>query len=164
MPRNFLQGVSSLKKANVLTGTFFLALSIFSYVQTLSMASKIMTDELGPSFWPKYLSIAMGLLALGLIFQGLFAQKKDIPPPIDIHSEGFCRVVKLALTLIVFGAVLYFLGIYVGILFMMPVCMLLHGERSLRNITFLTVCTCMFIYLVFDVGLRVPLPMGLIFS
>ena len=66
--------------------------------------------------------------------------------------------------LIVFGAILYFLGIYVGILFMMPLCMWLHGERNKKILVGLAVGSCLFIYLVFGLALRVPLPMGLLFS
>ena len=41
-----------MKKANVITGVVFLALSIFAYMQAQKMVGKIMTDALGPGFWP----------------------------------------------------------------------------------------------------------------
>ena len=116
-----------MKKANVITGVVFLALSVFAYMQAQKMVGKIMTDALGPGFWPKVLGLVMAVL-------------------------------------IVFGAILYFLGIYVGILFMMPLCMWLHGERNKKILVGLTVGSCLFIYLVFGLALRVPLPMGLLFS
>lgn len=154
-----------MKKANVITGVVFLALSIFAYMQAQKMVGKIMTDALGPGFWPKVLGLVMGVLSLALIVEGLFGkQAKGEKAPIAFGTEGFHRVLKLFAVLIVFGAILYFLGIYVGILFMMPLCMWLHGERNKKILVGLAVGSCLFIYLVFGLALRVPLPMGLLFS
>lgn len=154
-----------MKKANVITGVVFLALSIFVYMQAQKMVGKIMTDALGPGFWPKVLGLVMGVLSLALIVEGLFGkQAEGEKVPIAFGTEGFHRVLKLFAVLIVFGAILYFLGIYVGILFMMPLCMWLHGERNKKILVGLAVGSCLFIYLVFGLALRVPLPMGLLFS
>ena len=154
-----------MKKANVITGVVFLALSIFAYMQAQKMVGKIMTDALGPGFWPKVLGLVMGVLSLALIVEGLFGkQAEGEKVPIAFGTEGFHRVLKLFAVLIVFGAILYFLGIYVGILFMMPLCMWLHGERNKKILVGLAVGSCLFIYLVFCLALRVPLPMGLLFS
>lgn len=154
-----------MKKANVITGVVFLALSIFAYMQAQKMVGKIMTDALGPGFWPKVLGLVMGVLSLALIVEGLFGkQAEGEKAPIAFGTEGFHRVFKLFAVLIVFGAILYFLGIYVGILFMMPLCMWLHGERNKKILVGLAVGSCLFIYLVFGLALRVPLPMGLLFS
>lgn len=154
-----------MKKANVITGVVFLALSIFAYMQAQKMVGKIMTDALGPGFWPKVLGLVMGVLSLALIVEGLFGkQAEGEKVPIAFGTEGFHCVLKLFAVLIVFGAILYFLGIYVGILFMMPLCMWLHGERNKKILVGLAVGSCLFIYLVFGLALRVPLPMGLLFS
>ena len=154
-----------MKKANVITGVVFLALSIFAYMQAQKMVGKIMTDALGPGFWPKVLGLVMGVLSLALIGEGLFGkQAEGEKVPIAFGTEGFHSVLKLFAVLIVFGAILYFLGIYVGILFMMPLCMWLHGERNKKILVGLAVGSCLFIYLVFGLALRVPLPMGLLFS
>ena len=154
-----------MKKANVITGVVFLALSVFAYMQAQKMVGKIMTDALGPGFWPKVLGLVMGVLSLALIVEGLFGkQAEGEKAPIAFGTEGFHRVLKLFAVLIVFGAILYFLGIYVGILFMMPLCMWLHGERNKKILVGLAVGSCLFIYLVFGLALRVPLPMGLLFS
>ena len=154
-----------MKKANVITRVVFLALSIFAYMQAQKMVGKIMTDALGPGFWPKVLGLVMGVLSLALIVEGLFGkQAEGEKVPIAFGTEGFHRVLKLFAVLIVFGAILYFLGIYVSILFMMPLCMWLHGERNKKILVGLAVGSCLFIYLVFGLALRVPLPMGLLFS
>ena len=154
-----------MKKANVITGVVFLALSIVADMPAQKMGGKIMTDALGPGFWPKVLGLVMGVLSLALIVEGLFGkQAEGEKVPIAFGTEGFHRVLKLFAVLIVFGAILYFLGIYVGILFMMPLCMWLHGERNKKILVGLAVGSCLFIYLVFGLALRVPLPMGLLFS
>lgn len=154
-----------MKKANVITGVVFLALSIFAYMQAQKMVGKIMTDALGPGFWPKVLGLVMGVLSLALIVEGLFGkQAEGEKAPIAFGTEGFHRVLKLFAVLIVFGAILYFLGIYVGILFMMPLCMWLHGERNKKDPCG-TCCGKLPVYLSgIRLALRVPLPMGLLFS
>ena len=146
-----------MKKANVVTGIIFLALSIFAYVESLGMTSMLMTDSLGPSFWP-------GSLSIVLILQGLFSKKETRSSPFAFKTVGFKRMVLVSLTLIATGAIIYFLGIYIGILFMLPVCMFIHGERNVKLLAGLTVVICVFVWLSFDVALRVPLPMGTLFS
>ena len=153
-----------MKKANVVTGIIFLALSIFAYVESLGMTSMLMTDSLGPSFWPKCLSVVMGSLSIVLILQGLFSKKETRSSPFAFKTVGFKRMVLVSLTLIATGAIIYFLGIYIGILFMLPVCMIIHGERNVKLLAGLTVVICVFVWLSFDVALRVPLPMGTLFS
>ena len=68
-----------MKKANVITGVVFLALSIFTYMQAQKMVGKIMTDALGPGFWPKVLGLVMGVLSLALIVEGLFGGRRKGP-------------------------------------------------------------------------------------
>ena len=148
-----------MKKANVVTGIIFLALSIFAYVESLGMTSMLMTDSLGPSFWPKCLSVVMGSLSIVLILQGLFSKKETRSSPFAFKTVGFKRMVLVSLTLIATGAIIYFLGIYIGILFMF-----IHGERNVKLLAGLTVVICVFVWLSFDVALRVPLPMGTLFS
>ena len=146
-----------MKKANVVTGIIFLALSIFAYVESLGMTSMLMTDSLGPSFWPKCLSVVMGSLSIVLILQGLFSKKETRSSPFAFKTVGFKRMVLVSLTLIATGAI-------IGILFMLPVCMFIHGERNVKLLAGLTVVICVFVWLSFDVALRVPLPMGTLFS
>ena len=42
--------------------------------------------------------------------------------------------------------------------------MMIHGERNVKLLAGLTVVICVFVWLSFDVALRVPLPMGTLFS
>ncbi|MFR6095219.1 MAG: tripartite tricarboxylate transporter TctB family protein [Dysosmobacter welbionis] len=95
---------------------------------------------------------------------GAFQQKETRSSPFAFKTVGFKRMVLVSLTLIATGAIIYFLGIYIGILFMLPVCMFIHGERNVKLLAGLTVVICVFVWLSFDVALRVPLPMGTLFS
>ena len=95
-----------MKKANVVTGIIFLALSIFAYVESLGMTSMLMTDSLGPSFWPKCLSVVMGSLSIVLILQGLFSKKETRSSPFAFKTVGFKRMVLVSLTLIATGAII----------------------------------------------------------
>ena len=100
-----------MKKANVVTGIIFLALSIFAYVESLGMTSMLMTDSLGPSFWPKCLSVVMGSLSIVLILQGLFSKKETRSSPFAFKTVGFKLIMLVSLTLLTTGTSIYFLGI-----------------------------------------------------
>lgn len=152
-----------MKKSNLVTGLLFLALSVFAYIEAAQMVAKLASDALGPSFWPKILSIAMGILSVCLIGQGLFGkQPADAKAPFAVKSEGFWRVVKICGSIILFGALIYLAGIYVGMVVMLPLCMFLHGERNPKILAGLTIGIVAFIYAAFELALKVPLPMGLL--
>lgn len=152
-----------MKKSNLITGLIFLGLSVFAYLEAINMEAKLASDALGPSFWPECLSVAMGILSLCLIGQGLFGkQAADAAPPFAVKSDGFWRVVKISGSIILFGALTYLAGIYIGMVIMLPLCMYLHGERSKKLMACLTGFIVIFIFLTFDVALKVPLPAGLL--
>lgn len=152
-----------MKKSNLVTGLIFLGLSVFAYVEARGMVGKLASDELGPSFWPKILSVAMMILSAALIAQGLLSkQPAGEAPPFDVKSKGFQRVVKLCGLMILFAFVIWVAGIYVGMLVMLPLCMYLHGERDGRILAGLTALIVVFIYLTFGIGLKVPLPKGML--
>ena len=71
-------------------------------------------------------------------------------------------MVKISGLMILFGAIIYLAGIYIGMLVMLPLCMFLHGERNGKMMAGITTFILLFIFLVFDIGLKVPLPMGLL--
>lgn len=156
-----------MKKYNIGTGVLFLLLAIGAYIMTFSMGAKFGTDNLGPAFWPKCLTIALGVLSILLILETLLVKKGadvDAPTPINFKSENVQRVLKIAAVLIVFGFITGILGIYIGMLFMMPVCMYLLGERNWKVLVLLSCATCVGIYLIFSLALRVPLPTGIFFD
>lgn len=154
-----------MKRLNIITGSILLALSIGAYIIAGGMVARLPTDPLGPGFWPKCLSYALGFFSIILIFQGAFFKKApDAAPPIDFKSEGFHRVIKLFGVLIIFLAIVYFLGIYIGLLFMVPAAMYLLGERKAKIMIPFSVGTCLFIFVVFKLLLKVPLPAGFLFS
>ena len=77
---------------------------------------------------------------------------------------GFHRVVKLSGVLIIFAAITYFLGIYIGLLLMVPTVMYLLGERKKLILAVFSVSTCLFVFMIFKLLLMVPLPTGLLFD
>ena len=98
-----------MKKLNIITGAFFLLLSIGAYIVACGMVARLPTDPLGPGFWPKGLSYALAVFSVILIVQGLL-EKEDssTKPPIDFKSDGFRRVLKMFGILIVFLVITYF--------------------------------------------------------
>ena len=154
-----------MKKYNIVTGTIFLLIAIGAYEIGTSFVAKLPTDPLGTAWWPECLSIALGIFSILLILQGVLTPKsKDKPAPIHFKSEGFHRVVKLSGVLIIFAAITYFLGIYIGLLLMVPTVMYLLGERKKLILAVFSVSTCLFVFMIFKLLLMVPLPTGLLFD
>ncbi|MGE4484804.1 MAG: tripartite tricarboxylate transporter TctB family protein [Oscillospiraceae bacterium] len=154
-----------MKKFNCVASFLFLCLGAGGFFVANQMKAKISADNLGPAFWPKYLCIAIMLISLLLLLESIFFHKKnDTPAPIRFKSKEFRRVATLSGIMIAFVLLIYFLGIYVGILFMMVACSFVLGERNIKMIVAIPVISCVFIYVVFGVGLGVPLPTGLFFG
>ncbi len=152
-----------MKRLNFITGLIFLAIAVYAFVSSLGMVAKNANDVLGPAFWPKILAVLMIILSVLLIAESLLS-KSDEPSPIDIRSEGFKRVVKICAVLVLFGILIFFAGIYIAMLAMMPLTMYLHGERKIPVMAGITIGMIVFIYLVFGKALLVPLPTGMLFQ
>lgn len=152
-----------MKKYNVILGIIFLLLSVGAYVLADGMVARLSTDPLGPGFWPKCLAVTLGIFSIILILQGLFKKSDDSQSPFHFKSEGFRRVALLAGDLAVFLMITYFIGIYIGLLFMVPSCMYLLGERNIKIMISFGIGTCVFIFVVFKLLLMVPLPTGILF-
>lgn len=154
-----------MKKSNIITGSLMLAMSVFAYVYSTRLKAKLPTDPLGPGTWPKWLSIALGFFSIILILQGILTKKENAAKEsFDFNSEGFRRVCKLCGVLILFVALTYVVGIYLGLVFMVPTTMYLLGERKKSVLIGFTVGAIVFIFVVFKMLLMVPLPTGLFFK
>ena len=153
-----------MKKYNIIIGVIFLVVSVGAYVISFPMTAKLPTDPLGPAWWPKYLSLALGLFSILLILQSILTpREKDGPAPFDLKSEGFHRVLILFGVLIVFVTLTFFLGIYIGLLLLVPAVMYLLGERKKKFLAGFSIGTCIFVFIVFRLLLKVPLPTGQLF-
>ena len=141
-------------------------IAIGAYEIGTSFVAKLPTDPLGPAWWPECLSIALGIFSILLILQGVLTPKsKDKPAPHPFQIRRFspcCK--KLSGVLIIFAAITYFLGIYIGLLLMVPTVMYLLGERKKLILAVFSVSTCLFVFMIFKLLLMVPLPTGLLFD
>ena len=154
-----------MKKYNIGIGVFFLILAIAAYAKASTMVAMVNTDNLGPAFWPKCLSILIGLLSIAQVVEALVSKKyAQMPAPVDFRSEGIKRVLKVSGVLIVFGVITGILGIYVGLVFLLPVSMYLLGERNKKIMALLTAAFCLGVFVIFGILLKVPLPTGLFFD
>jgi len=124
-----------MKKSNTVTGIVMLAISVFAYIYSSGLKAKLPTDPLGPSAWPKCLSLALGFFSIILLLQGILTKKENAKEePFDFKSEGFLRVCKLCGVLIAFVALAYVVGIYIALVFMVPLTMyILAGQKALTK-------------------------------
>jgi len=153
-----------VKKSNIIMGFIFMMIAVFAYVTAASFKGMVRSDNIGPSVWPKFLCILLGAFSFILIIQNLLSKEtKDSEAEVEKTPQNFKRVVFLCLVIGIFLILTNFLGIYIAIVFLAPISMYLLGERKTIPIVSITIGMILFIYLIFQVGLKVPLPKGLLF-
>ena len=118
---------------------------------------------IGADFWPRVLATLLIVLAIVLFTQSMMKSYKDKANPIDLHSPGMKRVVKMCLALAVFSVILYYFGFIISILFLIPICMVILGERRKKWLAMVTGSVIASVYIIFVLILQLRLPEGIFF-
>jgi putative tricarboxylic transport membrane protein len=111
----------------------------------------------GPGFLPVVLGVAFALLALALLVRPGQPVEPVIPPDRGAAVRIIATVAAIAVTILVFDL----LGFLVAGTLMMLVLLLVLDRRPIRAVVLAPV-SVMFVYAVFKVWLRVPLPSGVL--
>ena len=118
---------------------------------------------IGAGVWPRVLASLLVILAVVLFIQSLMKSYQDKANPIDLHSPGMKRVMKMCLALAVFSVILYFCGFMISILFLIPICMVILGERRKKWLAMVTGSVMASVYIIFVLILQLRLPEGIFF-
>ena len=139
---------------DLISGGALLGLSILYCWGTLSLPPG--RDEPGPAFFPVLLSLALGFIALLILVRGLRSRPSGGP-----RAELGGPLVTMALTAlyaIAFEPVGFLLSTFLYTLFLT----LAYDQKRWRVAVAVPFITTTFVYLLFDLGLGVRLPMGLL--
>ena len=151
------------KKYDIGAGVFFLILSILAYWEIYDLVPVLPSGDYGPELFPKIISIGMGLCAIILIIQGVTMKPEKNEVVIDFSQPGVRRALKLMGIVIVFGALIYFLGFLPAAAVMTATTVYLLGERRTKYIILITAGIVVGVFVIFSLILKVNLPGGILF-
>lgn len=148
------------KRADIITAIVLIAFAVFIIVNAVHM--KIMQQYApGPGFFPLLLGILLIILSLGILWQGIDPKKADKKTAFA-SKERTLSSVKLILGLAVYAAVLETLGYIIATFLLVLYIMLFVSKDKVKLSIITSLCITLLIFLIFQVGLQLHLPMGLL--
>lgn len=146
-------------------GALFLGLSGAVYLLTREMPPVAVEDGMSSAFFPLSMAAVIALLSLALIARGAFGKRESSEVPDGVGSEfsllgphlkipaNLTLIVAIYLSLLDFGG--FLLATPIFILSMMR---LFRASWTRSAVT--GACVTAGIYVIFGIGLRIPLPVG----
>jgi hypothetical protein len=137
-----------------------IALSIFLYINTYTF--KFTTyQKANPQMWPRGILVLIVLTSLLLIGKLLFAKskeaaKKEKEKPKIVWS----KMLKGILILLLYIALMKYLGYLASTLLFTAAAMFLLGNRNRVQLVVVPILTAAFIFLIFTYAMYIPLPKG----
>ncbi len=149
----------NMNRAYQIAGVVFLLLAAF--VARESLALKFYTSNgPGPGFFPFWLSVALGLLAVLMILKATFREPEPMPEGFFASRAGYLRAGAIVLALAVTTALIEIVGfpitMFVTILFLL----FALGRPSLIVTLVVSAVGSFGCFYLFDRWLKVPLPTG----
>ncbi|MGL1930483.1 MAG: tripartite tricarboxylate transporter TctB family protein [Desulfotalea sp.] len=145
--------------AELLLLTVFLVLAVFLYNSTASYPQNVQGSTAN---YVRFLAISLGILCATEICLCL-AKVGEGRQPLNIAKAPF-RFWGLLISLIVYSVILEPLGFYIASALFLPITMVILGARKKLQISLTSLGVLVFVYLVFEKLLTVPLPERLLFS
>jgi putative tricarboxylic transport membrane protein len=139
---------------DIISGCALFLLALLYFTGTWSLPAG--NDEPGPAFFPVLLSVALMLLALSIILQGMKAKAEEAP-----SHKPWKPLLAIAVTAL-FVVLFQSLGFVLSTLaYTLAITMMFRSEKKFTLVVVPIVST-VFIFLLFRVGLGVRLPEGLL--
>lgn len=149
-----------MKKSNIIMSIFAISIGIGMIYFTRQFEFKGLQD-IGAGFWPRLVGGLLILLSSILLIQTILAI--DDGTKFDFGSIGSKRVILIILTNVLFSFFLYFFGMMIGIIFLVPATITILGEKRKTRMILVTIGISIFVYVVFELMLNVGLPKGKLF-
>ncbi len=148
-----------MRTANRIVALLTVILGIYATVGGIDLQIFAANGNPGPGFLPACLGGLLVLIGI-LIFLESFSAKTDKrPQPLD--KAGSYDLVVVTVSSVAVMLLTPILGMVISIGLMAGGLAALMGERRVKVLAALVVVTPAFLYLLFGVGLGVPLPMGI---
>lgn len=112
----------------------------------------------GPGFWPFSLGAALLATAVFLLAYSLLHKDELRKQEVRLNTVGNKRVYMMMGLVVIFTGLIEVLGFYLAAALMIPAVMKLMDYHNYKYIAVTTACTVAFIYVVFGMVLRTPMP------
>lgn len=148
-----------MRRAWQVASLCFLALSVFALAESRRFA---LLDPLGPGpgFFPFWLSLTSGVLALAMLLQASLARGQDAPVPLIPERPAAWRVVLILAGLAGATALLAPLGFRLTLFLFLVYLPVALGVRTWWLIVVFALVGSLGVFQVFYHWLKVPLPIG----
>ena len=149
----------NMNRAYQITGVVFLLLAAFIARESLEL--KFYTNNgPGPGFFPFWLSLAMGLLAVLMILKATFREPEPMPEGFFASRAGYLKVGAIVLALAATTAMMNVLGFQLTMLGIITFLLFALGRPSLIVTLLVSMAGSFGCFYLFTKLLRVPLPTG----
>jgi putative tricarboxylic transport membrane protein len=151
--------MKNMKHTYQITGVVFLLLAAFIAWESLQLNFYTYAGP-GPGFFPFWLSMTLGLLAVLMILQATFRESEPVPEGFLASRAGYLRVGTIVLALIVTTALMDIVGFPMTMLVTILFLLFALGRPSLIVTLLVSVAGSFGCFYLFDRWLKVPLPTG----
>lgn len=153
----------TMRKWNYIVSIIMAILGVAILAVALSFRMFLKSGDPGPGFWPVLLGIALVFCSMLLAVLSTVHKEKEEAKEVIFMSPAHARVYKMIFITILFCVALYILGFYIALLIFLPLAMKLMGTKSEKTILVTTVCTLIFIFVAFQIGLKTTMPAPVFF-
>jgi len=149
----------SMRRPYQITGGVFLLLAVFIAWESLDLKFYSFIGP-GPGFFPFWLALVLGALAVLMILQATFRRPDPMPANFIASRAGYLRVGAIVLAFTATTVLMNVLGFQLTMLGTMLFLLLALGRPSLMVTLLMSVAGSFGCFYVFTEWLRVPLPTG----
>ena len=141
------------KLGNILFSVTFLLIGLYFLINTFQIQNLVSGNDVGPRAFPLLVSIGL------IIFAGINLMTSIFNKQIEkLEFQNFTKVVLTMAGLILFLILISVANFYIASIIMLPILLWINDVRKPVRLGFSTVITILFIFVVFDYLLRIPIP------
>lgn len=153
--------MSTLKIANIASGIVSIVIGGLFYFLTFSFP-KIETDVLGPDFLPRFYCILLILFGLILVIQGVIKKNSNEETEIQRGKTVGYALSSMAIVFL-YIIVLPYIGFYISTVLAMVALLYFSKIRKLPVLVGVPLAVALFVFIIFEKLLKVPVPTGSLF-
>jgi putative tricarboxylic transport membrane protein len=149
-----------MRRPYQITGAVLLLLAVYVAIESLRLRYYTPLGP-GPGFFPFWLAVILGALAVGMLLQASLGRAEPMPPDFFASRTGYLKMGAVVLALVGTTALLEPLGFCLTTLAMYLLLLSALGRHSLIITALVSLGGSFGVYYVFMRWLQVPLPAGL---
>lgn len=151
--------MGNMKVANYIISGVTLLLGIVIVAMASQFKIEFGAGDPGAGFWPAALGALLIAFSVLLLVVTVKNSKELEQKTFTISTPANMRVYVIMAIVVIFCIVLYFLGFYIAMALFVPIVMYTLEVRSPKKMIITTAATIIGVYVVFDVLLKISLPL-----